>query len=253
MTHTIDLHDTISIIIPGTCVLCVTALFHYNDVSEMLPLLKEFSIGSSILFLACSYIVGEVFQTLGYFLVKIVYEKFHLFGGDPMFLLLRSEDKQSGLLPASSCRQVLDYLEKDLKFRPAKEKELGACFYHIKTKVYAHDAYRTECIKMLSKANFFSTMSVVTLLLPVLFYFVAPSAQTNDCVVYCFVHDTYHITSNSSFCGINMLMCILAYFLMVYLCIKRYHFFNTIYNRCLLTAYLAVRKNSSDESSEESR
>lgn len=244
MTRHFDLHDTISVMIPGVCALGLMLCFFCGSSPEKMRMLADLSISSSLLLLACSYIIGEFLQGIGEVTVKKYYR--HCAGGDPLFWLLPREGEQAHghpLIPTCACRGVLDHLAETLHIFHMTKERLGECFPYIKIRVYAHDAYRMECVKMLTKANFYSAMAVLFFLAPCVHLLSAHCGGDGCCVVsYCLTHDIWSYTQSiHSHCAEITLNFVVSWGIS-FGCARRYRFFNIIYYRCLISAYLKLVK-----------
>lgn len=245
MTRHFDLHDTISVMIPGACSLVLVWLFTCGCSSEGVQLLSELSVSAALLVLACCYFIGEFLQGIGEVTVKNYYR--HFSGGDPLFWLLPREGKQSQdatLLPACACKDVLDHLAETLHILLMTKESLKQCFPYIKTKVYAHEVYRMECIKMLTKANFYSAIAVLFFLAPCL-HLLADHCCGEDCCIvsYCLTHDIwgYYTQSAHLSCAEGLISFGLSWGI-AYGCAHRYRFFNILYYQGLISAYLELTK-----------
>lgn len=245
MTRHFDLHDTISVMIPGACSLVLVLRFTCGCSAEVMQQLSELSVIAALLVLACCYFIGEFLQGIGEVTVKNYYR--HFSGGEPLFWLLPRECKQSQddtLLPPCACKEVLDHLAETLHILLMTKESLMQCFPHIKTKVYAHEVYRMECIKMLTKANFFSAMAVLFFLVPFLHLLVVHCGGEGCCIVsYCLTHDIWSYTSSSAHpCWVEGVLYVAGSWGVSFGCARRYRFFNIIYNRTLISAYLELVK-----------
>lgn len=249
MTHNLDLHDTFSVIIPGACALCLAAYFCCDDWADCVKLLSDLSVGGSIIFLAFSYICGEFLQALGQFSLKQIFRL--LFGGEPLLWvvpkLVNKDDEtmceyNTKLLSEPECRDILQFLRKECGCDNISKEQMGSLFSHIKTTVYAKDVYRTECIKMLTKANYYSTMSVLLFLNPVIYLTVSAFRESADVFIYDCCDDLCFICFSGGSNGVVNLTILLVSWLLAVLCAWRYRFFNIIYNRVLLSAYLSLAK-----------
>lgn len=241
MTNNLDLHDTISVIIPGACGLCCLSYFYYGDINEVVKMLTSLSVGTAVLFITISYIVGEILHALGELSVKKYYKRYS--GGEPLLWLLKSareHPRAKKFLPEKVCSDVFQSLV--INFNMAGEETNAAgfiekSFSHIKKTVYANDASRTECIKMLTKTNFYSAMAAMFLLV-FLGYTCTAVINTNwNDLCYELKHFKWDEVDFSKFALSETQKIIAGSFLLTWLCACRYSFFNIIYNRTLITAY----------------
>lgn len=242
MTSHFDFHDTISVMIPGVCAMGLFGAFTCGSPAEGVQQLSGVSVGASLLLLACSYIIGEFLQGIGEYTVKRYYR--HCSGGEPLYWILPREDKHlqgDSLLPASACRTVVAHLAKTMCIHPMTKEILGQCFPHIKTRVYAHEIYRTECVKMLTKANFYSAMAVLFFLVPIFLLLSSPCRGEGCCIVsYCLTHDIWGLTSSTHLSCVERILSFTISWGISFGCARRYRFFNIIYNRSLISAYLEL-------------
>lgn len=247
MTHNLDLHDTFSVIVPGACALCLSAYFYCDDWEEFIKLLSDLSVGGSIVFLAFSYICGEFLQALGQFLVKPLFRS--VFEEEPLLWIVpevvnndegSKEEYSTKLLSKEECRKIMEYLKSECNCENISKEQMGTLFSHVKIKVYADDVCRTECIKMLTKANFYSTMTVLFGLVPVVYFAVSELCEKEttslsfppECI--CFACQDCYINSD-----VMPFSWAISWGLAV-ICACRYRFFNVIYNRILLSSYLSL-------------
>lgn len=249
MTHNLDLHDTFSVIVPGACALCLSAYFCCDDWADCVKLLSDLSVGGSIVFLVFSYICGEFLQALGQFSLKRVFRSY--FGGEPLFWIVSESESKDDVveggyntefLSKPECCDILQFLRKECGCDNISKEQMGSLFSHIKTTVYAKDVYRTECIKMLTKANYYSTMSVLLFLIPVIYLVVSAYRRRNDIVLDAPFGDLYGFYLSGGINSAAMLSLFISSWLLAVLCAWRYRFFNIIYNRVLLSAYLSLAK-----------
>lgn len=239
---TIDLHDTVSVLIPGACALCIIGVFGCNIDAATIEMLSNLSVASSLLFLAAAYVVGELLQALGKWAAKTLINPHN--GGDPYLWILRSCEPRSfyaDFLTRDACRQVQALLKKEFGFKKLGEDELNSCFYHIKMTAYSVDAYRTECIKMLSKLHLFSSLLILCVLTPIAYVIMAIFSSPCEVANYCYVHDSFSFKSAAHFSWHGFFVILFASFFcgrIIFLCFLQ---FNKSYNRCLYTSYLAVK------------
>lgn len=249
MTHPIDLHDTISILIPGAIAITMVCIFKCGSVDEMVQGGASLDISKSLVFLAASYVVGAFLQEAGKYFVK----RASIFGvlDDPYYWVLK-EQVPCDFLPAADCKRLLKILKLrhswkkgsaeagSAEKRKREKDDLQSCFYPIKIKVYAHDAYRLECIKMLSKLHLFSSLMILSLLMPLVYGGMAVSSilinvaqrQEVGCLCCCASHSHYSMWK------------FLVVLLLSIVCGRAseciYKGFNKAYNRCLYSSYLAI-------------
>lgn len=254
MTHNLDLHDTFSVMIPGACALCLFAYFCGDGWAEFAKHLSELSVGSSIVFLAFCYICGELLQALGQSVLKPVLRRFG--GGEPLLWAVPEKEESLGgkeahaykLLPEVECRSILEFLKAEYKCNDISKELMNDLFSHIKTKVYAHDAYRMECIKMLTKANFYSTMAVLLVLTPVIYGVAKCACGEHGVVLYApFNGSICYICPADCISGRALLVILAVSWSLAVLCAVRYRFFNIIYNRILLSSYLVQEKAKAEK------
>lgn len=244
MTRNLDLHDSISVMMPGACALGLVWFFSCDLSTEGLQLPSELSVSAALLVLTCCFIIGEFLQGVGEVTVKKYYRHFE--GGNPLFWLLPRDEKHphgGSLLPPCACKDVVDHLAEKMHILLMTKERLGECFPYIKIRVYAHDAYRMECVKMLTKANFYSAMAVLFFLAPCVHLLSAHCGGDGCCVVsYCLTHDIWSYTQSiHSHCAEITLNFVVSWGIS-FGCARRYRFFNIIYYRCLISAYLKLVK-----------
>lgn len=249
MTHPLDLHDTISIIIPGTIAVSLVCIFSCDSLDAMLQEGVSLDISKSLVFLAVSYVVGAFLQEAGKYFVK----RAPIFGvsDDPYYWVLM-EHVPCDFLPEADCKKLLKILkhrhswkkssaEADSAEKRKREiEELQSCFYPIKIKVYAHDSYRLECIKMLSKLHLFSSLMILSILMPIVYGVMAassllvnvPLCQELHCLCCCASHSHYSLWEFLVVLLISIIFgCASEHF---------YKGFNKAYNRCLYSSYLTI-------------
>lgn len=172
-------------------------------------------------------------------------------GGEPLLWVVPKrvptaagvkEEYVGDLLPEHECRSIMKFLKAEFGCEDISKELLNALFTHIKIKVYANDSYRRECIKMLTKANFYSTMAVLLMLSPVILRCAECVSGGYGVVLYISFIGMYFIAP-AGWCidGDMLAMAAVAWPLAV-LCAARYRFFNIIYNRLLLSSYLVIEK-----------
>lgn len=244
MTKNFDFHDTISVIIPGACALCVVAFLRCDSWKNFSEIMAQLNVGSSVIFLGLSYIAGELLQGIGEGIVKALYRR--VGGGEPLHWILPVGKKADGrpahadkLLSEKTCEAVVHAIKTEYSGEIDKT-QLGNLFPQIKVKVYADDIYRTECIKMITKANFYSAMTI--LCLGIFIYFIYRDVVALRAMMSVRGY-SFHSLSNLPFLSMlfsqrsgQTLLSIIA----VCICAKRYRFFNIVYNRILLSAFLAI-------------
>lgn len=222
MTRNFDFHDTISVVIPGACAVILLLFFCCSNWGQFVHHLSALTVGSSLVFLTSSYAVGELLQALGKLMVK--------HGGcfahqeapyTKVLLQNKHPENYKNFLTMEECRLVQTALSEHFGWAHISEGQLYSCFYHIKIKVYSHDMYRAECIKMLTKLHFFSTMMALSILAPVMYVAVALSFAPHF--------------SLWEFLSIFLLSSIIGYG-----CSKSREDFDNNYNRCLFSSYLAI-------------
>lgn len=244
MIRHFDLHDTISVMIPGAAALSLIFLSYSGSGTETAQMFSSFSVCSSLVVLALSYILGEFLQGVGEWTVKSFYR--HFLGGEPLEWLFISGSKQrvsDDFFPTAFCQKVVSVLKKELGMEFVSGQEIGQCFAHIKAVVYTDEVSRVECIKMLTKANFYSAMTVLCFIAPLL-YFIIASVGRDCCILsYCLTHDIWSYTSSSAHpCCVEGVLYVAVSWGVSFGCARRYRFFNIIYNRTLISAYLELVK-----------
>lgn len=239
MTHPMDLHDTISILIPGAIAVSVGFIFSCGSVDEMMQGAASLDISKSLVFLAFSYVIGAFLQEAGKWFVK----KASIFGvsDDPYYWVLK-EHVPCDFLPEADCKKLLKILKIRHSWKKINnEKEaLQSCFYPIKIKVYAHDSYRSECIKMLSKLHLFSSLMILSIMMPIVYGVMAGYSilvnvlpcQELPCLCCWAVHSHYSLG--------KFLIVLLISIICGRASEYSYKGFNKAYNRCLYSSYLAI-------------
>lgn len=242
MTTSFDLHDTISVIVPGACVLALLGYFSCEDWSGFFSVLKELSSGVSFVLLIPCYLAGELLQSFGKIMVKkLMYARPCK---DPYFWVFNTKNP-SDFLTINDREKILNSLKVRFPWWKTEkikwnETLLNSCFYYIKLKVYEHDAYRTECIKMLTKMHLFASMTALCVLTPMIYMVMSLYSAFRCCEIHCLSRAVY-IPSSCRHYSLG------EFFVVCFLCgcvgaawWRLTRDFNRIYNRCLYSSYLAM-------------
>lgn len=222
MTRNFDFHDTISVVIPGACAVILLLFFYSSSAAQFMQFISALSVGSSLVFLVLSYAIGELLQALGKAMVKD--EGIFGYQEAAYTKVLQHEnaqEKYKNFLNREECQQVRDALSSHFGWDTISETQLHSCFYHIKVKVYSHDVYRAECIKMLTKLHFFSTVMALSVLSPVMYVAIT-------------------LMADSRFSLWKFLLIFLLSAIGGYGSSKCREDFDNNYNRCLFSSYLAI-------------
>lgn len=245
MTRHFDLHDTISVMIPGACALALGWSLYCGSPAEALERLPELNVGVSLVLLALSYVIGELLQSLGEKTVKAYYREND--GGDPLMWLLPKEKDQefhAGFLPKQTCEAVMSALKEDWgDSECSKDKLMDPYFPCIKATVYEHEVFRSECVKMLTKANFYSAMAVLFFLAPPVYGLILLFGTPCYTLSYCLTHDIMGIGPSVPMGCVEWLVFLFLSWGLGCASVQRYRFFNIIYIRCLISAYAVVHRN----------
>lgn len=242
MTTSFDLHDTISVIIPGACAIALLGYFSCEDWEAFFNILKQLSSGVSLVLLLPSYVVGELIQSLGK-----MYVKRHLYVRpckDPYYWIFNTRNP-SDFLTLNDREKILDSLKGRFPWWKTEKIEwnemlINACFYYIKLKVYAHDAYRTECVKMLTKLHFFASMMILCWLMPIAYLVMSLCSAFSCCGTHCLTRAVFFSSPCTQYSIGGFLMVSLLFGSCGAWWMHLTRDFNRIYNRCLYSSYLAI-------------
>lgn len=245
MTNNFDFHDTFSVLIPGGLALGILTFLYCGTAEGVFELVSALSIGDSIVLLGAGYIIGELTQALGKYFVKTFISSNSL--DDPYNWIFETPKDDSSdkapFIPQEACERVWKSLCTEFGWQECNELKiniarLNSCFYHIKMKVYAVDAYRTECIKMLSKLHFFSSLLAICMLTPFAYLLKLAFSEICPCCGPCCGD-----LCDCPCCPFRILLplfCLGVCVICGFASYRCYLDFNRTYSRCLYTSYLAV-------------
>lgn len=237
MTKNFDFHDTISVVIPGACAWCLFVYLKSATWKECVDVIARLSVGGTVIFLGLSYIVGELLQAMGKFILQTDILSAYV---DDSYQKVVDEnvsvDDCRDILPPSKCAHLREYL------RTAAQNNdvVGNFFYSIKLKVYSNDVFRTECIKMLTKMHFFSTMMALFIMAFIfcgaIIFLLLFSLPNPECASQCRL--LHYVGAHFDIMHCFLLLLILG--MGIYGTMNAYRTFNQHYARCLFSSYLEI-------------
>lgn len=241
MTKNFDLHDTISVVIPGAGAWFLIVYVNCATWKECVDIISKLSVGGAAIFLCLSFIAGELLQGMGKFILQCgILKPWVDDSYQKVVDSIGSSDVCQNILLPAKMKQLREYLQKELQMDHKKEAAEGNLFYIFKLKVYRNDVYRLECIKMLTKAHFFSTMMalflVAFLCCGAVILLLAFAQQSPECAAQCRI--MHYVCSHFEF-----VKCLIILFFWgggIYGALKAYCMFNQYYAKCLFSAFLEL-------------